>query len=79
MSKLPMERMADSLEDIAKMMREDRDLMLHAQHEVGDYIDPLSCDHPRDMRDTDESVSPPRLGCSKCGIDDITKTHRRSA
>lgn len=72
--KLPMERIADALEGIETMMREDRDMMIHADREASQhYVDPRDCDHPRDMRDTNESVSPPRLGCSKCGVDDITK------
>ena len=72
MSKLPMERIADALEGIETMMREDRDMMIAPASEYA--VAPGECDHPRDMRDTNESVSPPRLGCSKCGINDITKT-----
>lgn len=73
------ESIAESLRRIADMMQADRQMLAHAQREAAEYVDPVDCDHPPEHRTHSQSGAQIRLGCSRCGVDDISKTARRSA
>lgn len=74
-----LERIADALEGIEQMMREDRDMMQRHQEEAAQYVDPATCEHPRTHRVPHEDGAFARIGCQLCGADDITKIVRRTA
>jgi len=66
-----LKRIADALEGIARMVREDRREMEEAQLMAEAFVDPADCDHPREHRATVEDGVFMRIGCSACGTADI--------